>query len=106
MKFEDALRELRNGKKIRRESWKIHGIMHPLLPNTKLCVDYECFHAEDWEIIEEPGKTFPEVFEAFKEGKLIKRKSWPSEYFCCSEMNSNHLSHIDLIATDWMICDD
>jgi hypothetical protein len=32
------------------------------------------------EVIEEPGKTFDQVFEDFKNGKNIRRKVWNKEY--------------------------
>lgn len=102
MKFEEAIRELRNGNTIRRKSWPVLGCIQPLLlTSSKVTFDYECLHADDWEVLEEHGKTFPEVFQAFKEGKKIKRKSWISISFIENDVMSIYGE--DLLATDWML---
>ena len=100
MLFEDALKELRNGKSIRRSIWmKVYK--YSLLSDDDgfLMSKYDLLQ-EDWEVVEEPGKTFPEVFEAFKEGKKIKRKAW-NRYLQNNMFDTFHMS--DLLANDWII---
>lgn len=109
MKFEEALVELRKGKSIKR---KCHinylSLKSPI--NTRVLLIDILNDLNDWEVLEEPGKTFPEVFEAFKEGKNIRRKSWVIGSFICekkySEIGWNYGSGMipsDLLATDWEI---
>lgn len=62
------------------------------------------------------GLTFAEAIEAMKEGKRVHRISWKLQSFYMDKdffVNANDddsLSNMpdwdDLIATDWMICDD
>lgn len=94
MKFKEALEELYKGKKI--------GCLS--FPNTVFdnvnCykdIDFSYIIFGEWFIVEEPGKTFPEVFEALKEGNHIRRKKWPLE----DRMSKS--SREDLLATDWEI---
>lgn len=54
-------------------------------------------------IYEIPGKSFPEVFEEFKEGKWIKRKS---NNGCGCRLNKNNnpiFTGYDLLANDWIV---
>jgi hypothetical protein len=104
MKFEEALSELRKGKKIRHAAWD---------PSFYLSISEDCLNyfpctphliSAYWEVFEEPGKTFPEVFEAFKEGKKVKRKSW-DRILCIENLNLTLVDCHDLLATDWMICE-
>lgn len=58
--------------------------------------------AEDWVVIDEnPGKSFPEVFEAFKEGKKIIRKQWRVDSI--DKSSDLPLYADDILATDWEI---
>lgn len=99
MKFEEALQELRKGKPIHRKCNPFH--YYSLLSLEKDCD----MLAEDWEIMEEPGKTFPEIFEAFKEGKKVRRRYWVSSinYIEKSDDDNFTLNAKDLLATDWEI---
>jgi hypothetical protein len=116
MKFEEALVELRKGKKIReiREYGRefiisldsgnisiLSEVRYLDDPYKKLCARIvEC----DWEVIEESGKTFPELFEEFKEGKKIRRKSWfSSHYIKLHDTNSVDANIVDLIENDWEV---
>lgn len=104
MKFEEALVELRKGKKIRKVLWLFTQYMD--LKNYKqFFFDAEEVLNSEWELYQEPGKSFPEVFEAFKSGKFIKRKEWENKHLFGSEMSSIHLSYKDVLATDWEIID-
>lgn len=110
MRFEEALAELRKGKKIQMSSrdW----IIFSLEDEHGYCLGVNDFVNEDWQTLEEPGKTFPEVFEAFKEGKKIKRKSWTNErYFLHKECEEycecvmGKIDRDDLMEKDWEILD-
>lgn len=103
MQFEEALIELRKGKKIRHSFFEegkfldIHNVLMDNIPGSYIL-------CEQWSIHEEPGKTFPEVFEAFKEGKKIRRKEWMhSMYFKRDDRLITDLNHVDLLATDWIV---
>jgi len=104
MKFEEALVELRKDKKIRNKIWR-SNLYISLEKKFNTHFDYN-FIYEDWEVLEEPGKTFPEVFEAFKEGKSIRRKEWlkydetKNMYFQISDFYTK-LTSQDLLETDW-----
>ncbi len=99
MKIKDVLDDFYNGKKIKRKSSRHSYNLIYLDKNSDML-------AEDWEVIEEPDKTFQEVFEAFKNGKYIRRKSWEDyelfhrEYLECGV---NLIIAEDLLASDWVI---
>lgn len=95
MKFEEALIELRKGKRIQRKCYPYHYL-------DKNCDTLCDILAEDWEVMKEPGKTFPEVFEAFKEGKKIRRKSWDKTAYCFRDP-VDALTHENILSTDWEI---
>jgi hypothetical protein len=114
MKFEEALVELRKGKKVRCKDYRLsikktldnyiefeeygHSLSHVELINIIFSIQ--------WEVVEEPGKTFPEVFEAFKEGKTIKRKEWINDISIFQKDLKNHVDYLlakDLLATDWQV---
>ena len=101
MKLEDAIIELRKGKRIRLTSSEY--IIFSLTDDLGYVLNAHELISEKWEVVEEPGKTFPEVFEAFKEGARIKRKNWDGfiNYFEFRNLKSE-----DLLATDWEIIDD
>lgn len=103
MKFEEALVELKKWKSIRRKLW-INGERIGFMKKSgNFNVSYEELHADDWEVLEEPGKTFPEVFEDFKEGKKIKRKHWISCDYLSKDSNICGTSVEDLLSTDWEV---
>lgn len=111
MKFEEALQELRKGKKIKCIG-KGDFISLETLKNYDLPSFFRCDLVMDgeWEVIEEPGKTFPEVFEAFKEGKYVRRKEWSTDnYLPYKRLNNQTLAFQfhpkDLLAKDWEIID-
>ena len=97
MRFEEALIELRKGKKISLGIWMYS--IESIKDDSAINLSFKELFSEDWEVLEEPGKTFPEVFEAFKDGKHIRRKKWPLE----DRMSKS--SRDDLLATDWEIID-
>jgi hypothetical protein len=105
MKFEEALVELRKGKIIYLRH--VHKKVE-LNPDGNFMANFsldDMFYGE-WDIKEEPGKTFPEVFEAFKEGKRIKRKCWHVEKYIHNIFTSNSTWSLyidDLLSTDWEI---
>lgn len=106
MQFEEALAELRKGKIIYLRH--VHKKVE-LNPDGNFMANFsldDIFYGE-WDIKEEPGKTFPEVFEAFKEGKKIKRKAW-IHYAFIRKINDavDSLTIADLLATDWIILED
>lgn len=105
MKFEEALVELRKGKEIRLSIWidkykrvNKNGIYQS---NDSLSM-YELM-SNDWEIYEEPGKTFLEVFEAFKEGKKIRRKEWPFKAFIHICNIQDYAEFRDIFCNDWEV---
>lgn len=110
MKFEEALAELRKGKKIECIDFPIYEIA--LSELNKISITFpsgiSCFSAIEfivkgkWKIIEEPGKSFPEVFESFKEGKKIRCKSWPKEDFLDNKI-LNYTRNSCLLETDWEV---
>lgn len=102
MKFEEVLVEFRKGKTIICPAGfticlgKFIGIT--------LCeID---ILSEEWKLKEETGKTFPEVFEAFKDGRKIKRKSWTYQYSFLQKESFGALSCEDLLATDWIVMEE
>lgn len=102
MKFEEALPLWKKGKMIRLSTWPLFKF----LPMIEICDTFSfsssCLFSDDWEVLEEPGKTFPEVFEAFKEGKKIRRKKWG--YVVYSQRDQlDALNHFDILATDWEV---
>jgi hypothetical protein len=112
MRFEEALIELRKGKKIvcvSREGMRLHISDYDELsvitkPNFTSFECMELIVKGEWFIEEEPGKTFPEVFEAFKEGKKIKRKVWEEIYFHIDkDIFFECITPRDLIEDDWEI---
>jgi hypothetical protein len=100
MKFELALTELRKGKTIKLSS-SDYTILN-LEENLGYVLHASQLVGDDWEIIEEPGKTFPEVFEAFKEGKKIRRKSWEKGLSNAKD-RTLHIWVEDILSTDWEI---
>lgn len=101
MKFEEALVELKKWKSIKRKLW-INGERIGFMKKSgNFNVSYEELHADDWEVLEEPGKTFPEVFDAFKAGKFIRRKGWLSKR---DLVNKDSVIYAwEILATDWMV---
>lgn len=97
MKFEEALAELRKGRLI-----SIDGVeFFHLRQNFSIEFYPHWFDSDRWEVIEEPGKTFDQVFEAFKEGKTIRRKSnHPSQLW---NKQICFLYPDDLLANDWEV---
>lgn len=114
MKFEEALVELRKGKKITcislpgsefslSDLWEI-SITLPNGISIFSVIDF--IIKGEWFIVEEPGKTFSEVFEAFNEGKKIRRKKWDESFphsYLDNEYGDLSIHTDDLIANDWEI---
>lgn len=113
MKFEDALAELRKGKQITSSeiTLKLYD-SGELYVNSNIINSHHVMHLivhDKWEVLEEPGKTFPEVFESFKNGKIIKRKIWENDWFIHADDKVKGVVDLDvddLLANDWMVCDD
>ena len=102
MKFEEALIYIRQGKKVKLPYWTQN---HTEMFNENMIYATlnEIIYGL-WEIVEEPGKTFDQVFEAFKEGKSIRRKSWPQEFYISLHRKLHNLDNIgELLASDWEI---
>ncbi len=115
MKFEEALVELRKGKKIKRSCFLDYispNHLNPIFIKTQESLLLNDIFQDDW-MVEEPGKTFDKVFEDFKSGKKIRRKSWlktgPISYstddFFISTYHGFRLYNEDLLATDWEVID-
>jgi hypothetical protein len=107
MKFQEAIYYFKLGSTIKRKKWPSYDVFYINEKEvTKYALSKEDYLAEDWEIvhkIEEPGKTFPEVFEAFKEWKKIKRKNWRLCDSLSCNLNICVASVDDLLETDWEI---
>lgn len=116
MKFEEALVELRKGKEINIKGFSF--IFSLNLDSNKIVqfTNYGQGHSTiglitaivhgEWEIVEKPGKTFAEVFEDFKEGKIIRRKEWGKGCFICKNTcykDEPIINLTDLLATDWEV---
>lgn len=99
MKFEEALIELRKGKKIKRKAHENYISYKSPIETEVILIDI-LNDLDDWEVYEEPGKSFTEVFEALKSGKFIKRKEWIDGISCKEE---GYLSITNLLCTDWEI---
>lgn len=115
MKFEDALKALREGKKITCLSLGCEITLNDM--GTLYVMSREITFDDgdllnqiifgEWHFVEEPGKTFPEVFEAFKKGKKIRRKSWVNEHsYRIIASDEDYISCLDLGADDWIMCDE
>lgn len=100
MKFEEALVKLREGNRIKRKNWHGMGISKDDCADELIIKE---ILSEDWVVIEELGKTFDQVFEAFKNGKNLRRKTWPKEYIFSIRLNSANINKLDLLANDWEI---
>lgn len=103
MKFEDALQELRKGKSIQSPS-DIYTL-EEIKKDQGIEIDIDDLFSDKWKIYEEPGKTFPEVFEDFKNYKKVRRKYWPDNYFIEKDERLHELGQQDLLANDWEIID-
>lgn len=112
MKFEEALLELRKGKKIECvdfQRYQIHlselneiSITFP--PGLSGFSAVEFIIKGEWKVVEERGKTFDQVFESFKEGKKIRRKSWDKyHYMKLHSIESCYCDIVDLIENDWEV---
>ena len=100
MKFEEALKEYRNGKKIDvSESNKVKFLEGKIWELQKL-------FDLDWVVIEEPGKTFCEVFEDFKKGKKIRRKWWHESSYISKNGGLGIFSSNDALSNDWEVVDE
>lgn len=113
MKFEEALAELRKGNKgIASANFSIKlsdlGEISTLFKTGSNFGDAanEIVNG-NWELLEEPGKSFPEVLEGFKEGKKIRRKSWPDHSWISKhEIRNNYIKNSlfnDFLEKDWEI---
>lgn len=112
MKFEEALVELRKGKEIICISKG--GLTLKLDKNSEIKMSsflevldigiMELIIKGEWIIEYERGKSFPDVFEAFKEGKRIRRKSW-IEIIWLSTCSNFEINNKDLLSIDWEIID-
>ncbi len=104
MKFEEALPDVRKGNKIYVKDWgqDWYDMFNKNIIKISLNQILYC----DWQILEEPGKTFPEVFESFKDGKRIRRKIWwEGQAKGMISTKPGTISIDDLLATDWEICE-
>ena len=107
MKFEEALAAFRNGKSIARGTYE-DGMHGGINKNSDCELHLIDILAEDWFIWEKPGKSFPEVFYAFKEGKWIRRKSWETDHYLPFKKINNQTIGIsffpeELLKNDWEV---
>lgn len=108
MKFEEAIIEYRKGNKIKRNNGMMKQWLYKeIIDSHDLIFDisFNDIVAEDWEVLEKTGKTFPEVFEAFKDGQKIRSKRWVNNwyYIQISDTGDLELDVEDLLANDWEI---
>lgn len=96
MKFEEALIELKKGKRITIRSFVYDPGWKEYTFNFNDIMSFE------WEIYN-PGKSFNEVFEEFKQGKKIRRKSWDIFNHISLNTNTKVIYRDDLIASDWEV---
>lgn len=111
MKFEEALVELRKGKKIACHSFpdEIFELTDNGLIFHEIPISF--FILGEWGILEEPGKTFDQVFKEFEQGKKIRRKIWPKDVGISIKMiitNDDYLMAYmkDLTEKDWEVISD
>lgn len=112
MKFEDAMKALGNGETLELDGWLFN--LETIKEDGKMAIPYNYIISDEWIVHVKPGKTFREVFEAFKDGKKVRRKKWEG---CCflqgSQMNHLHppkahttIAVPHLLENDWEICDE
>ena len=135
MKFWEAMKHLEEGKKVRCVKWGKNGNIHIKLPigrpielldesgcSTQLLISSSHHLFEEWELYEEPVKTysFQEIIPFLKEGKKVKRKNWGISWSLHRTINSDWIIRKDIIedfnlpniclqnleATDWVVVDD
>lgn len=104
MKFEEILPYLKDHANVGIKD-KIHISLSKyneveLTQSLGTCLIHSILFSNEWSL-EETGKSFPEVLEAFKEGKKIKRKCW-STYLSIAT-NETYLYRDDLLAKDWEV---
>lgn len=115
MKFEETVIELRKGKEISGFFAEICGINKISLKEVNNRIKFTEFPMTlswselvnilfygEWSVKEEQGKTFDQVFESFKEGKKIRRKSW-SKFSSISNTPCYLPDVRDLLANDWEV---
>ena|ERR1700733_10375833 len=111
MRFEEALVELRKGKNIHCSSGlgitfslsELDELSYTINSSMSSFTVMEAIIKGNWEIVEEPGKTFDQVFDAFTNGKKIKRKFWRSCDYISTTTNICSLSAYDLLSKDWEV---
>lgn len=113
MKFWEAMKALDEGKRVREKDWgvgaywsfKSSGSIYATI------TDIFVLSSTEWELYEEPEKTlaFAEVVKGLKEGKIFKRKSWPSKInpICMGELSHSVVCDglfiiEDFEANDWV----
>lgn len=78
MRFHEAMKLLEEGKKVRCKEWVEEYFISSSEENLSEGMDIFWFHEKEWELYEEPKKTytFAEVVRGLKEGKKFTRKGW------------------------------
>jgi len=127
MKFEEALKCMREGDHVRRVAWgnlqliiALEGIDFRFKDdsNNIWYPETSAILATDWEVVPKPPMTFGEALQALSEGEKIRRSGWhPGEHVCFGSMiteailrNAESLGDRaygieaeEITATDWEI---
>lgn len=110
MDFIEAVELIKKGRKVRLPNWDSNtylynrGIFVANNPDNSAYLDEELGQWEEY--IEGESlvelHTFPEVLNALRKGKTIKRDSVPLKYSAGSSSNPTFKIH-DVLANDWVI---
>jgi len=112
MKFEEAIYYFKQGATIKRHKWPSYDVFYINEKEVnKYALSKEDYLADDWIIvdrIEQPGKSFSEVFEDFEKGKKIRRKVWPKNVGISMKMMITKDDYLmaymkDLLEKDWEV---
>ena len=111
MDFSEALKHLKDGKKVRRSKFgtpimiRGHLITWATAPkNTLDDISCDSLLTNDWEIYEEPGMTFPEAMQCLVDGKVIRRRGWGRGVYVvipCGETTSKVRAVVPACSCNW-----
>lgn len=113
MKFEDALKAMRDGKRVRRREWPsehyIHAVDNSAVWHGGALYSGGSVLHEDWEIVREQF-DFLEAVRRMQAGKKVRRDSWSirAAFLRCEGdalrndlRDTAALNGEDVLATDW-----
>lgn len=113
MKFWEAMKALEEGKKVRASNWEKEVWIDKDSDQTGLPMILNLFALHEWELYEEPEKTysFMEVVQGLREGRKFVRKGHASdlalfvmgfEIYPRSKFGIQNMRMEDFEATDWI----